>query len=110
LLGGGIPERILIVVFKVNLDPPGTGPGKMERHREEDTRLIAKQPKAQDEATNADVAIRGNVEDPPIRQRPPRCQAGYAGYGERGEPMGGQKKSNQQGNNNKTSPPPLFLE
>jgi hypothetical protein len=61
----------------------------MERHKEEDTPLIAEQPEVQDKAPNADAAIKGNVEDPPIRQRPPWCWAGYAGYGERGKPMEG---------------------
>jgi hypothetical protein len=77
----------------------------MDRRGEEVTRSIAEQPEVRDKAPNADAAIRGNVEDPPIWQRPP-CFC--ARYSERGEPMGGEK-GNEQGSIDETKTLP-FLE
>ena len=59
LIGGEVTERILVVISKVDLDPPKTGSRKMERRGEEDKRLIAKQPEVRDKAPNADTVIRG---------------------------------------------------
>jgi hypothetical protein len=64
LVGGDVPEGVVIVVLEVNLYPPRTGPRKMERHGEEDMRVKAKEPEAWDKAPNTDAAFRGNVELP----------------------------------------------
>jgi hypothetical protein len=66
LVGGDVPERIFVVVSKVDLDSTRTGSVKMERCGGEDTHLIAKQPEMRDKAPNADAAIRRNVEHPPV--------------------------------------------
>ncbi len=44
LVGGGVPEGVFVVVPKVDLNPPRTGPGKMERRKEEDRCLNAEEP------------------------------------------------------------------
>jgi hypothetical protein len=79
LVGGDLPEGVVFVIPKVNLDPPGTGPGKIERCGEEDTRVKDEEPEVQDKAPNTDAAIRGNVELPPPWQRPPHCRARCGG-------------------------------
>jgi hypothetical protein len=55
----------VVVVPKVELDPPQKDSGEMERHGEKDRHMETKEPEVHDKAPNADAAIRGNVEFPP---------------------------------------------
>jgi hypothetical protein len=46
LVGGDVPEGVVVVISGVDLDPSRTGPGKMERRGEEDMRVKAEEPEA----------------------------------------------------------------
>jgi hypothetical protein len=63
--GGDVPEGVVAVVPKVELDPPQKDSGETERRGEKDTCVETEEPEVRDEALNADAAIRGNVELPP---------------------------------------------